>query len=125
MVTSFNCKCGNTDTTKVYEHDGMLGYEALVCRVCGIYYDHTGEHPADDFSKQFIIVEPTLRQLILKRIEEIRKMEHGFPKEFTRWQNFSTGTDKTHISDMKFEEMNDYDLLFLFERIIRKMSKYM
>ena len=63
--------------------------------------------------------------MILKRIEEIRNSEHGFPKEFTRWKNFSNGTVKTHISDMKFEEMNDYDLLFLFERIIRRMSKQM
>lgn len=125
MVTKFDCKCGNNNPSKVYEHDGMLGYEALVCRVCGTYYDHTGEHPADDFSKQFIIVELTLRQLILKRIEEIRKSENNFSKSLMRWQNFSNGTVKTHISDMKFEEMSDYDLLFLFERIIRRMSKYM
>lgn len=53
-VLSFSCPCGNTDPSKVKEYDGALGYEALVCKVCGRYYDHTGEHSADDWSKQFL-----------------------------------------------------------------------
>lgn len=58
MVTKFNCPCGNTDPTKTHYHDGALGYEAVVCTVCGIYYDHEGEHPKDDWSKQFVKSAP-------------------------------------------------------------------
>jgi len=54
MITKFNCTCGNTDNKKVYAYDGALGYEALVCTVCGRYYDYAGEHPSDDWSNDFI-----------------------------------------------------------------------
>jgi len=54
MITKFECTCGNHNPQKAYHYDGCLGYEALVCKVCGKYYDYTGEHEADDFGKQFI-----------------------------------------------------------------------
>jgi hypothetical protein len=59
MITQLNCTCGNTDPQKAYEYDGMLGYEAIVCTVCGRYYDHvgTGEHEADEWSQQFVTGE--------------------------------------------------------------------
>ena len=66
-----------------------------------------------------------MRELILKRIEEIRNANRGFPKSEMRWQNFSNGTVKTHISELKFEEMNDIELLMMFERLIRRLSKVM
>lgn len=66
-----------------------------------------------------------MRQLILNRIAEIKKREHDFPRGVMRWDNFSTGTDKRHISEIKFEELEDYDLLFLFERLIRRCSMQM
>ena len=50
MVIKFNCKCGNKDPKKVYEYDGCLGYEALICHCCGRYYDHFGEHEPDSWS---------------------------------------------------------------------------
>ena len=34
-------------------YDGGLGYEAYVCP-CGVYFDHYGKHPADEWSKRFI-----------------------------------------------------------------------
>lgn len=50
------CTCGNTDHKKNKHYDGCLGYEALVCTVCGRYLDHLSEtpHEADDWSLQFI-----------------------------------------------------------------------
>jgi hypothetical protein len=54
MITKFTCSCGNTDPSKAKYYDGCLGYEALVCKVCGKYYDGNGEHPADDWSKNFV-----------------------------------------------------------------------
>ena len=57
MVTKFVCQeCGNMDPQKVFEYDGSLGYEALVCEVCGSYCDFNGSYPADDWSRQFIQV---------------------------------------------------------------------
>lgn len=57
MVVSFDCTCGNCDPKKVYEYDGCLGYEALVCKVCGKVYDQNGEHEANEWSRGFIIHE--------------------------------------------------------------------
>lgn len=54
MIIKFNCSCGNTDPQKAYAYDGCLGYEALVCTVCGKYYDYTGEHPVDKWSEHYI-----------------------------------------------------------------------
>ena len=54
MVIKFNCSCGNTNPKDTHEYDGCLGYEAIVCTCCGTYYDNTGEHLPDDWSKQFV-----------------------------------------------------------------------
>lgn len=54
MITKFNCDCGNTNPKKAKEYDGALGYEAIVCTVCGIYYDESGTHKPDEWSKKFI-----------------------------------------------------------------------
>lgn len=55
MITKFDCRCGNKDPQLAYAYDGALGYEALVCKVCGRYYDQLGEHLADDWSEQFMV----------------------------------------------------------------------
>ena len=41
------------DTCMAY-YDGGLGYEAYVCRHCGTYFDHEGEHPVDEWSEGYI-----------------------------------------------------------------------
>jgi hypothetical protein len=56
MIISFKCPCGNQDPKQTKEYDGCLGYEAIICTTCGAIHDHTGIHPADDFSRQFIKV---------------------------------------------------------------------
>jgi hypothetical protein len=61
-----------------------------------------------------------MRELILKRIEEIRKQENGFPTSATRWRDFTNGIEKKHLKDINFEELPDHELLFLFERLIRR-----
>lgn len=61
-----------------------------------------------------------MRDKILNRIEEIKTKEQGFPKGVQRWNNFSTGTDKRHISEIDFSELDDTALLFLFERLIKR-----
>jgi hypothetical protein len=55
MIVEFTCPCGNNDPKKAKHYDGALGYEALICTVCGRYFDHTeGEHEPDEWSKQFV-----------------------------------------------------------------------
>lgn len=61
-----------------------------------------------------------VRKLIEKRIDEIKAAEKGFPKGTMRWDNFSTGTDKRHISEIDFRKLNDDSLVFLFERLIKR-----
>jgi hypothetical protein len=69
-----------------------------------------------------------MRELILKRIEEIRTKEQGFPKSLMRWVNFIVtwgDGSETHISKIDFQSLDDDRLLNLFERIVRVMSKQM
>ena len=59
MIISFNCECGNKDPKKAKEYDGALGYEAVICAVCGTYYDFDTEgkprtNKPDEWSKKFI-----------------------------------------------------------------------
>lgn len=54
-----------------------------------------------------------MRELILARIEKICKIENGFTTSVTRWRNFTHGTENKHLKDIKFEELNDTELLFL------------
>ena len=66
-----------------------------------------------------------MRDLILQRIEEIRKSEGGFSTSLMRWRNFSHGVEHKHLKDIKFEELPDNELLFLFERLIRRVYTQM
>jgi len=61
-----------------------------------------------------------MKELILKRIDEIKKKEQGFPKTTKRWDNFTNGTDKRHISEIDFNSLDDTSLVFLFERLIKR-----
>lgn len=66
-----------------------------------------------------------MRDLILNRIDEIRKQEGGFPTTTMRWRNFTHGTENKHLKDVKFEELPENELLFLFERLIRRINLQM
>ena len=59
MIVSFNCTCGNNDPKKAKFYDGALGYEAIVCKVCGRVYDFDLEgkprtNEADGWSRNFV-----------------------------------------------------------------------
>ena len=54
MITKFTCTCGNTNPKKAKAYDSLMGYEAIICTDCGRYYDHIGEHDADEFSKSYV-----------------------------------------------------------------------
>jgi len=83
VVVEFNCKvCGNKDVSKVYEYDGALGYEALVCKVCGTYYDENGSHKADDWSKVFAQKISCCKMIKVKAHERTRQLSVGDVKHF-------------------------------------------
>lgn len=67
----------------------------------------------------------TIRELILKRINEIKDHEHGFKKGTMKWDNFFTGTEKRHVSEVNFEEFDDFELVYLFERVVRRYNTQM
>ena len=64
-----------------------------------------------------------MRKLILDRIEEIRKKENGFSYEVEKWRSFSHGIKHCHISKINFSLLNDTELVFLFERLIRRYNQ--
>ena len=72
-----------------------------------------------------VVKGKSMRDLVLQRIEEIRVREDGFSKSLMRWQGFTHGTENKHIRDIKFEKLNDVELLMLFERLIHRCSKQM
>lgn len=62
-----------------------------------------------------------MRELLLKRIEEIRRAENGFSRMLMKWGSpISHGELKLYADEVNYEELNDNDLLFLFERIVRR-----
>ena len=62
----------------------------------------------------------TMRQLILDRINQIKRVENGFSKSRMKWrQPLSHGTITKFAEEIIFEDLSDSDLLFLFERILR------
>jgi len=59
MITSFTCPCcGTTNVNDVRVYDGAMGYEAYVCKLCGVYSDHEKTMPADDWSRSLVGLSP-------------------------------------------------------------------
>lgn len=55
MLIKATChSCGNSDPTMFKHYDGMLGYEAYVCKKCGSYFDHSEIYPADKWSLDLV-----------------------------------------------------------------------
>lgn len=64
-----------------------------------------------------------MRELILKRIEEISERENGFSKTLMRWQNYLV--NNVHISEVGFQNLTEESLLKEFERLVTRCSKQM
>jgi hypothetical protein len=65
-----------------------------------------------------------MRQIILKRLEDIKKAQNGFPTSLMRWQKFK-GPNDTPLKDVIFDSIPDEELIQLFERVVRQCSKQM
>mgnify|MGYP007016033035 FL=1 len=68
-----------------------------------------------------------MRDLIVARLEELKEKERGFPRNVMRWANIFVDLNgkTTHISDVEWCELDDVELLFLFERVIRRFFTQM
>lgn len=66
-----------------------------------------------------------MRDLILKRIQEIRELNSNFSRNLMRWQNFNCGPHNTHLSVYNFDTCNDEDLVKIFEKIVKFNAKQM
>jgi len=68
-----------------------------------------------------------MRDLIVARLEELKEKERGFPRNVMRWANIFVDLNgkTTHISDVEWCELDDIELLFLYERVIRQYYKSM
>lgn len=68
-----------------------------------------------------------MRELIEKRLQEIRKIENNFSKLTMRWADFYLKTKLVpiHISEVKFEELPDDELLVLYEKVIKRFHSQM
>jgi hypothetical protein len=110
MITKFTCDCGNTDPKKAKDYDGSLGYEAMICTVCGTYYDESGTHAPDDWSKQFIgskseslpvaPMDKVDQQRFLKQTDRRINPDQRNANEFTSmiaWQIFYARYQSLHM----------------------------
>lgn len=59
-----------------------------------------------------------MRQMILDRVEEIKKSNKNFEEDTMRWKTVTI--DSIHISKADFSKLSDDKLLLVFERIIRR-----
>lgn len=45
MITKFHCSnCGCEDVSKAEYIDGALGYESILCLICGYTHDENGSY---------------------------------------------------------------------------------
>ena len=65
-----------------------------------------------------------MRENILQRIEEIRNNNAGFTQSNYRWKGFEVnGVIISNVSKKDIANLNDVELLLLFERVIHKNYK--
>jgi len=59
-----------------------------------------------------------MRQLILQRIEDIKKEHNGFDKGLMRWREFLIFGKS--IQTLDFNTFNDEELLVAYEKVLRR-----
>jgi len=68
-----------------------------------------------------------MRDLIVARLEELKEKGNGFSRDTMRWKNifFVINSKPKHLSEVEWCELDDIELLFLYERVIRQYYKSM
>jgi len=60
----------------------------------------------------------TLRKMMLNRIENIKENENGFHED--KWRFLCVSTQQKHISEADFDSMDDKQLFFWFNEVLRQ-----
>jgi hypothetical protein len=59
MLIKATCHaCDNKDVSEFKHYNGLLGYEAYVCKKCGAYFDQYDSYPADKWSRDLVGLPP-------------------------------------------------------------------
>ena len=70
---------------------------------------------------------PSMRKVILAKIEELKEQHNGFAKNHNQWLSAITYVGPTrerkHISKVDVDELTDEDLLIYFSRVIQRLSQ--
>ncbi len=64
-----------------------------------------------------------MRELIITRLDQIKKVWNGFPKGVERWGGFYNGEDTLNMSDIEYNKLSDERLVTFFELVIRQIGK--
>ena len=64
-----------------------------------------------------------MREILLKRLQQIKFSQAGFNRNLKPWNiPISHGTLNEFADSMDFSKLEDEDLLFMFERIVRRLG---
>lgn len=87
MITQFKCRCGAHKPEDAKEYDGSLGYEAVICRKCGRYWDYEGEYEPDDWSRNYVGIKTPVvnKPKIPKTIAEEKKESGEYLLDADYW----------------------------------------
>ena len=71
-------------------------------------------------------VIPSLREMVLKRIEEIRAANQNFSRSLMRWQTpLINGSIVKYADEIDYANLTNSDLLYAFTRLLSQTSKQM
>ena len=92
-VIEFKCQtCGTNEVSDAHEYDGMIGYEAIICKKCGAYSDSYGHFAAEAWSRKIVgLPEP----------ENLGKMFKSAKQHRTKLQSIRTTIVETICSRIK------------------------
>lgn len=97
MIEAFHCiYCGADQPSDAKEYDGMLGYEAIVCRKCGSVGDHSGSRPPSKWGcdyvglkevRTYVAVDKNKIISLLTNVHSISMVFHDLPERIAEMLN--------------------------------------
>lgn len=77
----------------------------------------------DEVARLNLVADNSIKEEILKRINEIKDIENDFSKSLMRWANVEINGE--HISKVDFSALNDIALVNAFENITKRFYRQM
>ncbi len=88
MMTTKPCvNCGADQPADFRQYHGCLGYEAILCLVCGYIYDHAGAHEPDKDERSILYVKVDQDAVVKRRYLK----DHGTRCPFCKSENIEGG----------------------------------